>query len=469
MKRFPAFALACIALGITAAIALGAPGDGRYRDLRVDNQLCIQDNCQSTWPAGGTPGPQGPPGEPGEPGPPGPQGEPGDSSYDPDNVAITGGYVQGVQLVNAEVVNLRLDTVEDIILGYNLGSEKYWRVRADILSGHPWISFSTAYGGDNTHLSFPLYRIGLNADGAHPDMNPEQVAFGILDKARYLLKLFGNGDLDIPGEISARSFNSLCNPLDNECAFNSLNSGPPADNTPGNCGYDNTADGLGCWNKSGVFEYYGSDNGSMVYPGAGIPQSTGSAWGASLTLDTDLGTVSGAHDSVPSALAAKTALDAKAPITNPIFSSSAALPQGGSPTVDAAGEVAVDTTGDQLLYYSDELNVVSPLHHKGFTIVDPTASHSPKMKAIGEPWTVTALSCITDTGTLNVELMECSSSGTGCVTTGLLVTADSDGQDDTTTTNASIDAGDWLQFVLSSLSGSPGEVSCTWSYRVTRQ
>lgn len=58
---------------------------------------------------------------------------------------------------------------------------------------------------------------------------------------------------------------------------------------------------------------------SMVYPGAGIPNSTGSAWGTSYTLDTDLSSVSASDDSLPSAKATKAALDLKANSTNISF------------------------------------------------------------------------------------------------------------------------------------------------------
>lgn len=51
----------------------------------------------------------------------------------------------------------------------------------------------------------------------------------------------------------------------------------------------------------------------MTYPGAGIPNSSGSAWGTSYSLDTDLSSVSGSDDTIPSAKATKTALDLKAP------------------------------------------------------------------------------------------------------------------------------------------------------------
>ena len=43
--------------------------------------------------------------------------------------------------------------------------------------------------------------------------------------------------------------------------------------------------------------------GTMIYPGAGIPLSTGSAWGTSYSLDIDLTTVSAGDDTIPSAKA----------------------------------------------------------------------------------------------------------------------------------------------------------------------
>jgi hypothetical protein len=61
---------------------------------------------------------------------------------------------------------------------------------------------------------------------------------------------------------------------------------------------------------NGTASDVGSGTGSMTYPGAGIANSTGSAWGTSYSLDTDLGTVSSNDDSVPSAKAVKAAIDA---------------------------------------------------------------------------------------------------------------------------------------------------------------
>ena len=53
-----------------------------------------------------------------------------------------------------------------------------------------------------------------------------------------------------------------------------------------------------------------SSGGSMVYPSTGVPQSTGTAWSTSLTLDTD-GTLAGNSDThLATQKAAKTYIDA---------------------------------------------------------------------------------------------------------------------------------------------------------------
>lgn len=107
-----------------------------------------------------------------------------------------------------------------------------------------------------------------------------------------------------------------------------------------------------CGTAWGQGYYGGRGGGSMTYPGAGIPNSTGSAWGTSLTLDTDLSSVSGSDDSVPSAKATKAALDGKV-ATHAALTSIMALTetQGGIPyfTVDNTWAVLAKGTAGQLL------------------------------------------------------------------------------------------------------------------------
>jgi hypothetical protein len=73
------------------------------------------------------------------------------------------------------------------------------------------------------------------------------------------------------------------------------------------------------WTSQSAFETWLGwtfSGSSFPYPGAGIPLSTGSAWSTSLTLDTDLSSVSSNDDSVPSAKAVKTALSAAGGLTS---------------------------------------------------------------------------------------------------------------------------------------------------------
>jgi len=60
-------------------------------------------------------------------------------------------------------------------------------------------------------------------------------------------------------------------------------------------------------------------SGSMTYPGVGIPNSTGSAWGTSLALSTDLSITATNDSSLASAKAIQTALSAKANSTGISF------------------------------------------------------------------------------------------------------------------------------------------------------
>ena len=78
---------------------------------------------------------------------------------------------------------------------------------------------------------------------------------------------------------------------------------------------------------------------SMVYPGAGIPQSTGTAWGTSLSFDTNtsLGT---SNTTVPSQNAVKSYVDAHSGLSNPMSAIGDMLGGGtsGAPARIAAGK-----------------------------------------------------------------------------------------------------------------------------------
>lgn len=54
--------------------------------------------------------------------------------------------------------------------------------------------------------------------------------------------------------------------------------------------------------------------------------------------------------SIGSTITRDTELSIYAPLASPVFTTSVQIPNGANPTVDAAGEIAQDTTDDQLLY-----------------------------------------------------------------------------------------------------------------------
>lgn len=80
--------------------------------------------------------------------------------------------------------------------------------------------------------------------------------------------------------------------------------------------------------------------GGMVYPsGTGIPYvNAGASWGTTLGLDTDLSSVSASDDTVPSAKATKTALDAKANATGISFLANALTDILMATTTNPTGE-----------------------------------------------------------------------------------------------------------------------------------
>jgi len=81
--------------------------------------------------------------------------------------------------------------------------------------------------------------------------------------------------------------------------------------------------------------------------------------------------------------------------------------------------------------------------------------------------TIIDIHCITDTGTVIIELMEESGTGTGGATVDAPITCDSDGAaDDGTLANGTIDAADWLSARIGTEASSPTNVAITWYYTV---
>lgn len=149
----------------------------------------------------------------------------------------------------------------------------------------------------------------------------------------------------------------------------------------------------------------------------------------------------------------------------------AKVPSGASPTVDAEGKIGIDTSGDQVVYYGGAERVLTYQFTKDFVINGYTASHDNVVRWKAHPsQTLTQLDCMTGgTDNVTVTLYECDANNANCATTGLVAAATSSGAADTSASNGTIDADDWVRVSLSSLQGTATSVACTVRYVITRQ
>lgn len=145
----------------------------------------------------------------------------------------------------------------------------------------------------------------------------------------------------------------------------------------------------------------------------------------------------------------------KAPLADPVFTSSAALPQGAAPTVNAAGEIAIDTTSDQLIYFGGAARALTYKKQKDFQVKTPIDGDDYPLFKAQTAITITDVHVIATGGTdISVDIQECDAAGANCVTIDAAITADTNGaEDDGALTNGAIDAGDWVKVVLGAPTG----------------
>ena len=145
-----------------------------------------------------------------------------------------------------------------------------------------------------------------------------------------------------------------------------------------------------------------------------------------------------------------------------VFTGSVALPQGG-PTIDSAGEVGIDTTSDQFLYYGGAKRVLTYEKEICFALEDPVdaddniAFFFPK-KAI----TITDVYCQVDGGT---SLPLTISDGTNALEA---ITCDLDGaEDDGSITNGTFTARERMEFDVGTPTGTQTLLNACITYTIT--
>ena len=149
------------------------------------------------------------------------------------------------------------------------------------------------------------------------------------------------------------------------------------------------------------------------------------------------------------------------------------IPSGATCDSSEAGELCVDTTDDQLIYYGAAARVIPYKMENSFAIASTTLLENPDTHRLiksQDGITITDIHCITDTGTVIIELMEQSATGTGDATVDAPITCDSNGaEDDGSLTNGPIDAADWIAARIGTAASSPTILNVTWYYTVTRE
>jgi len=161
--------------------------------------------------------------------------------------------------------------------------------------------------------------------------------------------------------------------------------------------------------------------------------------------------------------------------TDPVFLTSMAVPQGASPTVNAAGELAVDTTTGQLLAYDNGLKVYSATSTKSFALESPVAADYVLLWKAPSDITIKNIGCLVDpqdtTGIdIDMELFEGDADGDATTTIdGIITCNNTNSSDDGSLSNATLDKGDWLGVYFQTASGTPSWVSATIDYIIDRK
>lgn len=147
--------------------------------------------------------------------------------------------------------------------------------------------------------------------------------------------------------------------------------------------------------------------------------------------------------------------------------SSFEIPNGTNPTVDAEGEIAWETDDNDLHLYDGTRDTVlaSTTKSRSFVIPAPVASNDFAFWQTPRAITITAVSAICQNGTNVIgQLQEYSGTATAPVDVDSDWTITTTEYTDTSFSNSSIDAGDWVGWKTTSVSGSVDYVSVTFEY-----
>lgn len=144
------------------------------------------------------------------------------------------------------------------------------------------------------------------------------------------------------------------------------------------------------------------------------------------------------------------------------------IQSGASPTVDAEGEVAVDTTTDQFQFYGGAKRALPSIQFLSFVIAAPAATDDILLFKAPYGMTILTIKGVL-AGTTNVvgQIQECDSAGASCADLDSDITFNGgEDADDGSLTDSTIAKDNWVAWKTTSVSGSPTFLSVTVTYRV---
>jgi hypothetical protein len=144
---------------------------------------------------------------------------------------------------------------------------------------------------------------------------------------------------------------------------------------------------------------------------------------------------------------------------------------GANPTVSADGELAVDTTDDQFIYFSTAERVIRYQFPKAFTIELPADVDNFLLWTDQDALTVVSFSCIVDPGdageSVAITIQERDSDGTNPTTIGT-ATCDNDGAAGSIS-DANVDAADYVGIDIGTVTGTVTQLNVTIWVMIVRE